>query len=113
VQFLEPSIQYILQHALYGRTSIGTVERKFVYGRLQVLPAVIFSTCRAVQHTAGLTDCSFAIVVGRGALKPNNKFVTMVSIVEKLITPSWYSGQATSMVANAGSYYRPLFRAGR
>eukprot|EP00545_Synedropsis_sp_CCMP1620_P004463 CAMPEP_0119013036 /NCGR_PEP_ID=MMETSP1176-20130426/7772_1 /TAXON_ID=265551 /ORGANISM="Synedropsis recta cf, Strain CCMP1620" /LENGTH=89 /DNA_ID=CAMNT_0006966085 /DNA_START=50 /DNA_END=319 /DNA_ORIENTATION=+ len=36
----------------------------------------------------------------------------MVSIVEKLITPSWYRGQATSLVSNAAAYYRPLARAG-
>eukprot|EP00957_Ditylum_brightwellii_P082962 6307228-Ditylum_brightwellii.AAC.1 len=37
----------------------------------------------------------------------------MASIIEKLITPSFYSQKASGMMASAGNYYKPMFRSGR
>mmetsp|Transcript_9604 Transcript_9604/g.12904 ORF Transcript_9604/g.12904 Transcript_9604/m.12904 type:complete len:90 (+) Transcript_9604:61-330(+) len=36
----------------------------------------------------------------------------MASIIEKLITPSFYSQKASGMMASAGNYYKPMFRSG-
>eukprot|EP00565_Helicotheca_tamesis_P007422 CAMPEP_0185725806 /NCGR_PEP_ID=MMETSP1171-20130828/1972_1 /TAXON_ID=374046 /ORGANISM="Helicotheca tamensis, Strain CCMP826" /LENGTH=89 /DNA_ID=CAMNT_0028394025 /DNA_START=58 /DNA_END=327 /DNA_ORIENTATION=- len=36
----------------------------------------------------------------------------MASIIEKMITPSFYSQKASGLLASAGAYYKPMFRSG-
>eukprot|EP00555_Chaetoceros_dichaeta_P010733 CAMPEP_0198262506 /NCGR_PEP_ID=MMETSP1447-20131203/10999_1 /TAXON_ID=420782 /ORGANISM="Chaetoceros dichaeta, Strain CCMP1751" /LENGTH=89 /DNA_ID=CAMNT_0043950767 /DNA_START=58 /DNA_END=327 /DNA_ORIENTATION=+ len=36
----------------------------------------------------------------------------MASIIEKVVSPAFYQGKVNNLMANAGAYYRPLFRAG-
>jgi len=36
----------------------------------------------------------------------------MASIIEKVVSPAFYKGKFSNLVANTGAYYRPLFRSG-